>query len=185
MADLIRYAAQLEDAASGSLPPVDKWNPEISGEIDLVIKRDGTWMHEGAPIKRAPLVRLFSTVLKREGQKYFLVTPVEKLEIRVEDAPFVAVLMKQDSQGPDQNLTFTTNVGDTIGAGRDHRLEFRTDMNTGESAPYLHVRMGLDARIARAVFYDLVDLCETRTIGGEKHFGVYSGGEFFFTRTGG
>lgn len=179
MVDLMRYAAELEGAASGALPPVEKWNPEISGDIDLVIRRDGVWVHEGTPIRRAKLVRLFSTVLKREGDRYFLVTPVEKLEIEVEDAPFLAVLMKRDGEGASQMLAFTTNVGDEIAAGQEHAIEFRKTPETGESAPYIHVRGGLEARIARSVFYDLVALCETREIDGEERFGVWSGGVFF------
>ena len=182
MTDLMRYAAELEGAGDGSLPPVDKWNPEISGDIDLVIKRDGTWMHEGTPIRRARLVRLFSTVLKREGDRHFLVTPVEKLEIKVEDAPFIAVLMKREGEGKNQTLTFTTNVGDEVTAGRGHALEFHKDPETGEGAPYIHIRRGLEARVARSVFYDLVPLCETREIEGEEQFGVWSGGEFFSFR---
>lgn len=183
MVDLMRYAADLEGAAHGSLPPVEKWNPGISGEIDLVITRNGTWVHEGAPIRRAKLVRLFSTVLKREGSRYFLVTPVEKLEIKVEDAPFVAVLMERDGVGASQTLRFTTNVGDKVAAGPGHTLEFRESSKpyteNGARAPYIHVRRGLEARIARSVFYDLVAICETREIEGEEQFGVWSGGEFF------
>lgn len=179
MVDLMRYAAELEGVVSDTLPPVDKWNPEFSGEIDLVIRRDGTWVHEGAPIRRAKLVRLFSTVLKREGDNYFLVTPVEKFEIKVEDAPFIAVLMKREGESASQTLTFTTNVGDDVAAGRAHAIEYRKDHETGEGAPYIHVRSGLEARVARSVFYDLVALCETREIDGEESVGVWSGGEFF------
>ncbi|GJL90560.1 DUF1285 domain-containing protein [Hyphococcus sp.] len=183
MTDLMRYAASLEGAGGKSLPPVEKWHPEFCGEIDLVIKRDGTWFHEGTPIGRARLVRLFSTVLRREGDKHFLVTPVEKLEITVEDAPFVAVLMKREGEGADtstgQKLSFTTNVGDEATAGPAHLLTFRKDDETGECAPYINVRAGLEARIARAVYYDLVELGETREIGGEEQFGVWSDGVFF------
>lgn len=179
MADLMRYAAELEGAGRGSLPPVEQWNPPVSGDIDLTIRRDGAWVHEGAPIRRAALVRLFSTVLKREGDNYFLVTPVEKLKIEVEDAPFLAVLMMREGEGPAQTLTFATNVGDEVVAGPAHAIEFRKDPETGEGAPYIHVRRRLEARIARAVFYDLVALCETREIDGEERFGVWSGGEFF------
>jgi hypothetical protein len=179
MTDLMRYAAKLEGAVGRSLPPVEKWNPEFCGEIDIVIKRDGTWFHEGTPIGRARLVRLFSTVLKREGDRHYLVTPVEKLEIRVEDTPFVAVLMRREGEGRMQTLVFTTNVGDEVSAGPDHPLDFRKDAETGEGAPYIDVRLGLEARVARAVFYDLVELGETREIDGEDAFGVWSGGAFF------
>ncbi len=179
MTDLMRYAAALEGAGGKSLPPVEKWHPEFCGEIDLVIKRDGTWFHEGTPIGRARLVRLFSTVLRREGDKHFLVTPVEKLEITVEDAPFIAVLMKREGKSAEQKLTFTTNVGDDALAGAAHSLTFRKHDESGERAPYINVRAGLEARIARAVYYDLVELGETREIGGEEQFGVWSDGVFF------
>ena len=179
MTDLMRYAAKLEGAGEKSLPPVEKWNPEFCGEIDLVIKRDGAWFHEGTPIGRARLVRLFSTVLRREGDRHYLVTPVEKLEITVEDAPFVAVLMRREGAGTGQRLVFTTNVGDEVAVGPDHPLEFRKHAETGEGAPYIDVRRGLEARVARAVFYDLVELGETREIDGVEMFGVWSGGVFF------
>jgi hypothetical protein len=175
----MRYAAALEGAGGKSLPPVEKWRPDFCGVIDLVIKRDGTWFHEGTPIGRARLVRLFSTVLRREGDKHFLVTPVEKLEITVEDAPFVAVLMRREGEGAQQKLTFITNVGDEALAGDAHALTFRKDDETGERAPYINVRAGLEARIARAVYYDLVELGETREIDSEAHFGVWSDGVFF------
>lgn len=179
MTDLMRYAAALEGAGDKSLPPVEKWNPDFCGEIDLVIRRDGTWVHEGTPIGRARLVRLFSTVLRREGDDYFLVTPAEKMAITVEDAPFIAVLMRREGEGAAQRLVFTTNVGDETVAGEGHPIEFRKDLETGEGAPYIEVRAGLEARIARAVFYDLVELGETREIDGEKAFGVRSDGVFF------
>ncbi|MCK5748812.1 MAG: DUF1285 domain-containing protein [Oricola sp.] len=179
MTDLMRYAAALEGAGEKSLPPVEKWNPEFCGEIDLVIRRDGVWVHEGTAIGRARLVRLFSTVLRREGDAYFLVTPVEKMEIKVEDTPFIAVLMRREGEGAAQRLIFTTNVGDETAAGPDHPIVFRKDPETGEGAPYVEVRRGLEARIARAVFYDLVELGETREIDGEAVFGVASDGAFF------
>ena len=179
MTDLMRYAAALEGAGNKSLPPVEKWNPDFCGEIDLVIKRDGTWVHEGTPIGRARLVRLFSTVLRRDGDDYFLVTPVEKMAITVEDAPFIAVLMRREGAGAAQKLVFTTNVGDEVAAGADHPIVFRKDPETGEGAPYIDVRRGLEARIARAVFYDLVELGEIRETDGEEAFGVVSDGVFF------
>ncbi len=175
----MRYAATLEGAGGKSLPPVHKWNPDYCGEIDLVIKRDGTWFHEGTPIGRARLVRLFSTVLKREGDQYFLVTPVEKLGITVEDVPFIAVLMRREGKGENQQLIFSTNVGDEAVAGPEHALVFRLTPETGEGAPYIDIRAGLEARISRAVFYDLVALGETYQIDGEEKFGVWSAGVFF------
>ncbi len=179
MKDLLSYVTKLEGAGGKSPPPVHKWNPEFCGDIDLVIKRDGTWFYEGTPIGRARLVRLFSTVLKREGDEHFLVTPVEKLKITVEDAPFVGVLMDVEGKGETQDLRFTSNVGDEAAAGPDHRLVFRENPATGESAPYIDMRAGLEARIARAVFYDLVELGERRQMDGVEMFGVWSGGVFF------
>ena len=118
-------------ASSGKLPPVEKWDPPYCGEMDLEIRRDGTWFHEGTPIGRPGLVRLFSTILKREGERHYLVTPVEKLGIRVEDAPFVAV----DVEAEDGALTFTTNVGDRVTAGPDHPIRVERDPATGEPSP--------------------------------------------------
>lgn len=183
MTDLMRYAAQLSGDPKRPLPPVASWTPPYCGELNLVIRRDGVWVHEGTPIGRAPLVRLFSTVLRKEGARYYLVTPVEKLGILVEDAPFLAVLLRQELDASGPRLVFTTNVGDEVAAGSGHAIEFR---GVGDArAPYIHVRAGLDARIARAVYYDLVALGETREIGGERVFGVASGGEFFsFARAG-
>lgn len=180
MTDLMRYAAALAGQTDDKkLPPVERWNPEYCGEIDLVIRRDGTWVHEGTPIGRARLVRLFSTVLKKENGRHYLVTPVEKLEIKVEDAPFVAVLMRVESGPSGRCLVFTTNVGDEVAAGPDHPLVFRESPATGEKAPYIHVRSDLWALLARPVFYELVELGETREVDGEEMFGVASQGEFF------
>lgn len=184
MTDLMRYAAELESASGKSLPPVERWSPDYCGELDLLIRADGTWIHEGTPIGRARLVRLFSTVLKREGDRHYLVTPVEKLGIRVEDAAFVAVLMRREGDGPGQRLIFTTNVGDEVAADGDHAIDFR-ERPGGGFAPYLHVRSGLEARIARSVYYDLVALGETRETDGVELFGVWSDGVFFpFGRAG-
>lgn len=180
MTDLMRYASALAGTASQrGLPPVERWNPDYCGEIDLVIRRDGTWVHEGTPIGRARLVRLFSTVLKVEEGRYYLVTPVEKMGIKVEDAPFLAVLMREEKGPEGRRLVFTTNVGDDVAAGQGHAIELRTSPATGELAPYIHVRAGLWALIARSVFYDLVALGETREVDGQEAFGVESGGEFF------
>ena len=183
MNDLMRYAAALDGAHGRRLPPVEKWNPDYCGELDLTIRRDGVWMHEGAPIGRARLVRLFSTVIRRDGDKYYLVTPVEKLGIKVEDAPFLAVLMRMDGEGEAKKITFTTNVGDEVAADCAHRVSYRP--SGAGKAPYIHVRAGLDALISRAVFYDLVAIGETRDIDGEEWFGVASAGVFFpFGRAG-
>jgi len=167
---------QREAASGRTLPPVEKWNPAHCGDIDIRIARDGTWFHHGTPIGRKELVRLFSTILRKDGADYVLVTPAEKMRITVEDAPFLAVLMDVAGDGRDQVLTFTTNVGDETVAGPDNPIRVETDPVTQEPAPYVHVRRGLEAKIARSVFYRLADLA----VPGEGGWlGVWSGGVFF------
>ena len=148
-------AAQAAAASGRGLPPVHLWNPPHCGEIDIRIRPDGTWLHEGAPIGRPALVRLFSTVLRRDPDGVYLVTPAEKLKIVVEDAPFVAIGMQREGEV----LRFVTNVGDVVDAGPEHPIRVETGPS-GEPRPYLHVRGGLEALISRAVFYDLVELGE-------------------------
>jgi hypothetical protein len=160
-------------------PPVHLWNPPYCGEIDIEIRRDGTWFYLGTPIGREALVRLFASILKREGDRYFLVTPVEKVGIRVADAPFVAVDVEAEGEGADRRLVFLTNVGDRVAAGPEHAIRVVRDPATGEPAPYLHVRRGLEARIDRKTFYRLVDLGETAEVDGVAWFGVRSAGAFF------
>lgn len=165
-------AAHIEDR---SLPPVETWHPEREGAIDIVITRDGRWMHEGDPIERPALVALFSTILRREPDgSYVLVTPAEKLTIEVEDAPFVAVEMKSEGSGQERTMAFRLNTGDLVSAGPDHPLRLR-DSRDGP-LPYLHVRGGLEALIGRNVYYELIDLALA-----EDHspLGLWSGGEFF------
>jgi hypothetical protein len=166
---------QRELAGAHRLPPVEKWNPAHCGDIDIRIARDGSWFHEGTPIARRELVRLFSTILRKDGDDYVLVTPAEKMRIRVEDVPFLAVLVREEADG----LVFTTNVGDETVAGPDNPIRVVTNDTTGEPAPYVHVRRGLEARISRAVFYQLADMA----VPGEGAFagqlGVWSGGVFF------
>nr|WP_309502881.1 DUF1285 domain-containing protein [uncultured Roseovarius sp.] len=162
-------------AKTRGLPPVHLWNPPFSGDMDMRIARDGTWFHEGTPINRAELVRLFSTILRKDGDDYFLVTPVEKVGIIVDDAPFVAVDFDVAGSGPDQILTFVTNVGDSVAAGPDAPIRVERDAETGEPSPYVMVRAGLEALIDRKSFYRLVDI-------GAHHegwFGLWSGGTFF------
>lgn len=174
--------ALLSRAVQGSkgLPPVDRWNPPDCGAIDMVIRADGTWFYMGTPIGRAPLVRLFSTVLRKDDDgKTYLVTPVEKIEITVEDAPFVAVEMHVENPGPDQVLTFRTNVGDVVAAGPDHPLRFETEEGSDGLKPYLHVRGRLEALVSRAVMYDLVARGETVSVDGREVFAVRSGGAVF------
>src|SRR5271163_211997 len=151
-------AAAKAQAPGRGLPPVHLWNPAHCGEIDIVIKPNGLWFHEGTPIGREALVRLFSTVLRKDPDGFHLVTPVEKMRITVEDAPFIAVRVDRAGEG----LRFLTNVGDEVEAGPDHQIRVDADPKTGEPAPYLHVRRGLEAKIARPVFYELVELAEER-----------------------
>ena len=167
---LAGVAAAVQAAPRG-LPPVHLWHPAHCGEIDIRIRRDGVWLHEGAPIARAPLVRLFSTVLRLDPDGFHLVTPVEKLRIVVDDAPFIATALERVGGA----LRFTTNVGEVVDAGPEHALRVEVDAATGEPSPYLHVRRGLEARLARPVFYQLVDMAQVR--GGE--LGVESGGAWF------
>jgi hypothetical protein len=157
-------------AAKGEGPPVHLWNPDYCGEMDLVIRRDGTWIHEGTPIGRPGLVRLFASILRREGDRHYLVSPVEKIGIQVEDAPFVAVDFEAGAEG----ITFETNVGDRVTAGPDHPIRLET-AGDGEPSPYVEVRRGLEALIDRKSFYRLVELGEER----DGAFGVASGGAFF------
>jgi uncharacterized protein len=150
---LASVAEAATQAPGRGLPPVHLWNPAHCGDIDIVIRRDGTWLHENSPIGRPELVRLFSTVLRKDPDGYCLVTPVEKLSIRVEDLPFRAVAVTE----ADGTLCFTTDVGDVVEAGLEHPIQVETDPATCEPSPALHVRADLWARIARPVFYELVE----------------------------
>lgn len=161
------------------LPPVHLWNPAFCGDIDMRIARDGTWYYLGTPIGRKPMVRLFSTILRRDEDKWFLVTPVEKVGITVEDAPFVAVILEAEGEGEQQRLHFTDNVENRFTAGPEHPLRVITDGVTGEPAPYITVRGNLEALIHRNVFYQLVDLAITREVNGQCLLGVWSDGEFY------
>jgi hypothetical protein len=163
----------------GGLPPVHLWNPPFCGDLDIRIKRDGTWYYLGTPIGRAPLVRLFSTILKREGDRYYLVTPVEKVGITVDDAPFVAVDFEVAGDGERQALTFHTNVGDRAIAGPDHPMRVARDSETGEPSPYVMIRAGMEALIDRKSFYRLVELGVHAMHEGESWFGLWSGGVFW------
>ncbi|SDY50076.1 DUF1285 domain-containing protein [Citreimonas salinaria] len=169
-------AAQASTVAKGKgIPPVHKWNPPFCGDLDMRIARDGTWFYLGTPIGRPGLVRLFSSILKLEDGKYFLVTPVEKVGITVEDAPFVATDVEVQGEGRVQVLTFRTHVGDVAEAGPDHPIRVERDPETGEPSPYVMIRAGLEALIDRKSFYRLVEL-------GAHHdgwFGLWSKGQFF------
>lgn len=162
-------------------PPVEGWNPPLGGEMDLRITRDGAWRHEGAPIQREALVRLFASVLRRDPDgHYYLVTPAEKWRIQVDDAPFLAVRLDASGIGREQRLRFTTNLGDQISAGSAHPLMVEYRSPGGEPSPYIHVRGRLRALLTRAVFLELVELGEERpAIDGGRAYGVWSGGEFY------
>lgn len=165
-------------AAAKGLPPVHLWNPPFCGDLDMRIATDGTWFYLGTPIGRPALVKLFSTVLKRENGKYFLVTPVEKVGIRVDDAPFLAVEMREDGDGSARKLSFRTNVDDWVPCDGNHRLRFEAAADGGLT-PYLHVRSDLWAKVTRALYYDLVEMGEERVVEGREMFGVVSDGVFF------
>ncbi|WP_114286600.1 DUF1285 domain-containing protein [Candidatus Halocynthiibacter alkanivorans] len=168
-------AAAAKAAGKKGLPPVHLWNPPFCGDLDIHIKRDGTWFYLGTPIGRPELVRLFSGVLRRDGENYFLVTPVEKVGIKVDDVPFVAVDFDQDGE----DLVFTTNIGDSARAGTEHPIRVEIDAATGEPTPYVHIRADLEARIDRKSFYRLVDIGEHAPHDGDSWFGLRSGGRFF------
>lgn len=171
-------AAKAGPAGRG-LPPVHLWNPPFCGDLDMRIAGDGTWFYMGTPIGRPALVRLFSTILKREDGKHFLVTPVEKVGIRVDDAPFLAVEMQNEqSERGGRLLRFRTNVDDWVACDGGHRLRFEMAADGGLT-PYLHVRSDLWAKVTRALYYDLVDMGEERVVDGQPMFGIESGGEFF------
>lgn len=171
-------AAAAREASGRGLPPVHLWNPPFCGDLDIRIARDGTWFYLGTPIGRPALVRLFSTILKREGDRYFLVTPVEKVGITVDDAPFTAVEMRIDGEGQGRVLHFRTSVDDWVSCDSEHRLRFEPGADDG-LVPYVHVRSGLWAKVSRALYYDLVELGEESTVAGRARYGVWSGGVFF------
>ena len=168
--------AQKADGGSDGLPPVHLWEPDYCGDIGLHIARDGQWYYAGSPIGRKRLVRLFSTILRHDDDgEHYLVTPVEKIRVGVEDAPFVATLMQVTGSGRDQALRFETNVHDFATAGAEHALRIELDPKDKTPSPYIHIRARLEALISRAVFDDLVALGETV----DDQFGVWSKNVFF------
>lgn len=168
--------AEKSGAGEAGLPPVHLWEPDYCGDIGMKIARDGQWYYAGSPIGRKKLVRLFSTILRHDADgEHYLVTPVEKIRVEVEDAPFIAALMHVEGEGRGRILRFETNVGDITEAGPDHALRVSIDPETLQPSPYVHVRARLEALISRAVFYDLVELGE---IEGDM-FGVWSRDLFF------
>ena len=178
--DVMQSLVKAAEGGGQGLPPVEKWNPDHCGKMDMVIRRDGSWWHEGTRITRERLVRLFSRILRKdENGKTYLVTPVEKIEIEVEAAPFIAIRLDVEGEGEDQKIAFLTNMGEAVIAGPDHpiRVEIGED---GEPEPYVHVRANLEALINRATFYDLAERAvEGRGKAGKPVMGVWSGGVFF------
>ncbi len=175
---LSRLSAALGDLPKRGLPPVERWDPPYCGAIDIRIAADGTWFHNGSPIRRDKLVKLFATILRREPDgRTVLVTPVESVGITVDDAAFVAVEMAVDGSGTDRRVSFRTNVDDLVSVDADHALRFE-EAPDGALKPYLHVRRGLWALVTRALTYDLVDLAEERLVDGKPWLGLWAGGAF-------
>lgn len=163
----------------GKLPPVDRWNPPFCGDIDIRIARNGSWYHEGRIFHREALVRLLSSILKKEGDEYFLVSPVEKMRIQVEDVPFIAVGMTEEADTNPPTLLFRTLTGDVVRLDAEHPLRVETDPVSGEPRPYIMVRGGMEARIHRPVFYELVERAHEAAIDGEPHLLLDSAGQSF------
>ncbi|HEY9213777.1 MAG TPA: DUF1285 domain-containing protein [Ancylobacter sp.] len=172
--DLMRSVAA---GGTHKLVPLERWNPPDCGEIDIRIDVEGVWHHAGTPIRRLGLVKLFASVMRREGERYVLVTPVEKLGIQVEDAPFLAVDMAGEGEG--ETLIFRTNLDEAVRCDAAHPLRFDARPDSEELRPYIYVRRGLWARLTRSVFYELVERAQEREIDGERVLGVASGGTFF------
>jgi hypothetical protein len=160
-------------------PPVHLWHPDNVKDIDMQIRANGEWVHEGSVIKRERLVHLFASVLRKEDDDYYLVTPVEKCRIVVEDAPFIAILLRNEGQGKAQKLSFTTNMAEEVNCDADHTLRIDINPDSDEPAPYIHIREGLEARINRNVFYQLMDLLVTEQWQGKQWLGLWSYDKFF------
>ena len=153
--DPARLGQQLED--STGIPPLEQWNPEFCGDIDMRITTDGRWLYEGSPIGREAMVRMFSRILWREGDRYFLKTPVEKVGIQVDDVPFLVTRVETQTGDKGEELIFTTSTGDRVRADAEHPIRVETDPETGEPSPYLMIRFGMEGRIVRSLFYQLVE----------------------------
>ncbi|MAC46737.1 DUF1285 domain-containing protein [Oceanospirillum beijerinckii] len=172
----LNLAKQIQaNAGEHGLPPIHQWSPEFCGDIDMSIGRDGQWYYMGSPIGRASLVRMFSTILLKEGEKYFLVTPVEKVGIQVEDTPFIITQLVEEQS---DTLVFLTNVGDKVVLDKEHPLRVEVS-ESGEPQPYLLVRDNLEGRLHRNLFYQLVEQAVEQEIDGINHLGIYSSGQFW------
>lgn len=175
---MVRRAMDDRNLGQDSLPPVEKWNPPFCGDLDMEIRRDGTWFYMGTPMGREALVRLFSSVLRKdEDGETYLVTPVEKVRIRVVDAHFLAVEMNVEGEGADKKISFRTNVGEIIEIDNEHPLRFEIEGRDAELKPYFMVRGQLEALVNRATMYDLVELGEELLINGEKMFALETNGQ--------
>jgi hypothetical protein len=168
--DLVSLQKQIGEQTD-KLPPVELWDPDFCGDIDMQIKHDGSWHYMGTPIGRKALVRLFSTVLKREGDKYYLVTPVEKVGIQIADTPFIVTQWQQQ----DDQIIFSTQTDDSFVVGPEHPVELQRDKVTGDLLPYARVRRNLWARLHQNVFYQLAELGNEQQIIDEAHLVVSSG----------
>lgn len=178
MSELNQLLRNIEQAESSSLARKD-WQPSHNGVIDIRIASDGTWYHEGRAFRRESLTRLFASVLRKEEDKYYLLTPTEKLSIHVDDAPFVATMLETYNENGQQALVFTTNFGDKIVADSQHLIRVEIDAATGKPRPYIHFRDGLDALISRTAFFDLANMAETIERDGRMHLTVSSMGVDF------
>ena len=168
--------ALLRDQSAKGPAPVERWNPPYCGDIGLAIRRDGTWLYQASPIGRKPLVALFARVLRKDADgRHYLVTPAEKVDVKVEDAPFLAVEMAVTGTGAAQSLTFRTNVDDAVRCGADHPMRFEVEAAAGGLKPYLAVRGRLEALLTRALYYDLIELA----VSEHGRLGVWSDGRFF------
>ncbi len=177
---LTQFESTLAGDADRPHPPLHLWNPAERPDIGLAIERDGTWTHQGGAFTRQKLVKLFASVLRREADgRYFVVTPVEKVPVRVVDAPFMAVELEVRGDGERQKLIWRTNVDDAVIAGPDHPIRFEAEASDGAPIPYVMIRDGLEARVPRSLYYDLVDLAVVASTGDTEQFGVWSAGKFF------
>ena len=170
----------LRSVEGARLPPVETWNPPYCGDIGMRIRADGTWLYQNSPIGRQAMVKLFSRILRKDAdERTYLVTPVEKVDVAVEDAPFLAVEMEVENPGKAQSVLFRTNVDDVVRCGPQHPLRFSLERGSGGLKPYVLVRGRLEALVTRALYYDLVELAEARTADSREELGIWSGGSFF------